>query len=86
MPKRAKEMSARQVTSIKTDGRYAVGGVTGLYLHVRGVSRCWLLRIKVSGRRRELGPGSFPEVSLAIARDKAWERRRSLLAAVTASR
>jgi integrase len=79
MPKRAKEMSARQVASIKNDGRYAVGGVIGLYLHVRGVSRCWLLRVKVSGRRRELGLGSFPEVSLATARDRAWDRRRSLL-------
>ena len=78
MPKRAKEMSARQVTAIKEDGRYAVGGVTGLYLHVRGVSRCWLLRVKVGGHRREFGLGSFPEVSLAIARDKAWEKRRSV--------
>ena len=34
MPKRAKEMSARQVASIKNDGRYAVGGVAGLRLAV----------------------------------------------------
>ena len=77
MPKRAKEISARQVTSIKNDGRFAVGGVPGLYLHVRGISRCWVLRVKVGGQRRDLGLGSFPEVSLAIARDRAWEKRRS---------
>ena len=78
MPKRAKEMSAREVAASKEEGRYAVGGVKGLYLHVRGVSRCWLLRIKVAGRRHEFGLGSFPEISLAIARDRAWEKRRSI--------
>jgi hypothetical protein len=84
MPKRAKEMSARAVAAIKDEGRYAAGGVKGLYLHVRGVSRCWLLRVKVDWRRREFGLGSFPEISLAIARDKAWERRRSFSSRPTA--
>ena len=84
MPKRAKEISARQITSIKNDGRYAVGGVPGLYLHVRGISRSWLLRVKVGGRRRDLGLGSFPEVSLAIARDKAWEKRKAVPSRPTA--
>jgi hypothetical protein len=55
-----RKLSARQVTSIKNDGRYAVGGVPGLYLQVKGISRCWLLRVKVGGRRRDLGLGSFP--------------------------
>ena len=76
MPKRAKEISARKVNSLKRDGRYAVGGVIGLYLRIIGQSRSWILRIKVGGKRRELGLGSFPEVSLAMARDHAWERRR----------
>ena len=77
MPKRAKEISARQVTSIKDDGRYTVGGLPGLYLHVRGISRSWLLRVKVGGRRRDLGLGSLPEVTLTVARDRAWEKRKS---------
>ena len=84
MPKRAKEISARQITSIKNDGRYAVGGVPGLYLHVRGIRRSWLLRVKVGGRRRDLGLGSFPEVTLAIARDRAWEKRKSVPSRPTA--
>lgn len=77
VPKRAKEMSARLVASLKREGRYAVGGVVGLYLQITGMSRCWILRIKVNGRRRELGLGSYPEISLAIARERAWERRRT---------
>jgi integrase len=77
MPKRVKEMSARVVDSLRRDGRYAVGGVVGLYLHVRGISRCWILRIKVNGRRQEWGLGSYPEISLAVARDRAWVRRRA---------
>lgn len=58
---------------------YAVGGVAGLYLLVRGRSRAWILRMKLQahGRRRELGLGSYPEVTLAMARDRAWGMRRA---------
>lgn len=72
VPERVKEMSARQVDSLKTDGRYAVGGVVGLHLRVRGKSRSWFLRI-THGRRCDLGLGSYPEVTLAAARERAWE-------------
>ena len=72
-------MSARAVEALKRDGRYAVGGVVGLYLRVEGLSRSWVLRIQLEGRRRELGLGSYPEVSLAFARERAWQRRRARL-------
>ena len=80
MPKRAREISARQIASIKQDGRYAVGDVAGLYLRVRGESRSWLLRVKVGGDVATSGLGSFPrgEASLTIARDRAWENRRAV--------
>ncbi len=81
MPKRVKQISARALDALKDDGMYAVGGVVGLYLCVRGASRCWVLRIVVEGRRREFGLGSYPEVSLALARDRAWARRRAYRAA-----
>lgn len=77
MPKRAQELSARTVATLKAEGRHAVGGVVGLYLRIRGGSRSWILRINASGRRLELGLGSFPQVSLAIARERAWDRRRA---------
>ena len=78
MPKRAKELTARHVASLKENGCYAAGGVVGLYLNIRGASRCWILRIKVGKRRREFGLGSYPEVTLAVAREKTWEKRREL--------
>ncbi|MYB09115.1 MAG: DUF4102 domain-containing protein [Acidimicrobiia bacterium] len=48
----------------------------GLFLRVyESGSRCWVLRLTVDGRRREIGLGGWPEVSLADARAKAFEHR-----------
>ena len=49
----------------------------GLFLRVRASgSKHWFWRGTVQGRRRELGLGAFPYVSLADARDKALDYRR----------
>jgi hypothetical protein len=58
-------------------GRHSDGVVRGLMLLVqpRG-SRSWMLRYQVQGRRRDLGLGSWPEITLARAREKALEARR----------
>lgn len=77
MPKRARELSARTVASLRGDGRYAVGVVPGLYLRIEGASRSWVLRYQRKGPRREFGLGSYPAVSLAEARDAAWGLRRA---------
>ncbi len=54
----------------------AVGGVTGLYMQLTpGSGRSWILRIRVGNKRRDIGLGSFPTVSLSQARDKAREAR-----------
>ena len=56
-------------------GRYADGN--GLYLLVRPtLSRYWLQRLVIQGRRRDLGLGAYPLVSLAEARRVAHENRR----------
>lgn len=56
-------------------GRHADGG--GLYLQVDpSGARRWILRTVVRGRRRDFGLGSANLVSLAEARDKAFELRR----------
>ena len=48
----------------------------GLFLRVyKSGSRCWVLRLTVDGRRREIGLGGWPEVSLADARAEAFEHR-----------
>lgn len=88
MPKKAKELSALAVSKIKAEGRYAVGGADGLHLRVAGGSRAWVLRVVVGTRtndegkavvhRRDIGLGSYPEVSLAEAREKARERRKQV--------
>lgn len=38
-------------------------------------SKSWVLRITIHGRRRDIGLGSWPDVSLADARKKALEHR-----------
>ena len=86
MPKKAKELSALSVAKIKENGRHAVGGVDGLHLRIVDGSRAWVLRVavgkkvddqgKVKIHRRDIGLGSFPEVSLSEAREKARELKK----------
>jgi integrase len=81
MPRVAKELSALDIKRLKHPGRgknavFAVGGVAGLMLQITPTgARTWLLRVSVAGRRREIGLGGFPEVTLAQARDRAREAK-----------
>jgi len=69
MPKRARELSAREVAKLTKKGLNAVGGpVPGLHLKIDGESKSWVLRKMIDGRRRDLGLGSYPLVTLAAAR------------------
>lgn len=57
-------------------GVHAVGGVAGLYLQIsESGGRSWLLRTMVGAKRREIGLGSYPEIGLGSARQKAAEAR-----------
>lgn len=68
------KMNARQVESLPT-GKHGDGG--GLWLNVRdGGSRQWFLRLTVHGRRREMGLGGYPDLSLKKARDAAAHWRK----------
>ena len=76
MPKIAKELSALQVSRLLDEGHHAVGGVTGLYLYVTSTgARSWVLRIGVGKKRRHMGLGGFPSVTLAMAREQARTAR-----------
>lgn len=67
-------LSARKVETAPP-GRHGDG--RGLFLYVKPTgARSWVLRYQVSGRRRDLGLGAYPAVSLAMARDRAADARR----------
>jgi len=72
MPKKAKDLSALEVSRLTTPGHHAVGGVAGLYLYVLDTgARSWVLRTMVGTKRRHMGLGGYPDVPLAQAREKA---------------
>jgi integrase len=67
------QLKAKNLTS----GKYADG--QGLWLIKRDRHHGkWILRIMVSGKRREMGLGRWPDVSLAEARELAAEARKKL--------
>lgn len=76
MPKKTPEMAALDIRRISLPGRHAVGGVPGLLLVVKeSGAKSWILRVVVGNRRRNIGLGGYPEVTLARAREKAREAR-----------
>jgi integrase len=76
MPRIAKELGPLAVKGLTTAGLHPVGGVAGLMLQVSPTgTRSWLLRVKVGHKRREIGLGAFPGVTLALAREKAQATR-----------
>lgn len=82
MPRRAREMTAIELKRLGR-GVHAVGGVAGLHLQVsEGDGRSWLLRAMVGVKRREIGLGPYPEVGLALARQKAAEVRQMVRAGI----
>jgi integrase len=74
-----KELGARQVATVWRRGANHVGGVRGLILNVTMYgSRSWVLRYQVAGKRRDLGLGAYPSVTLADAREAARAARAKL--------
>jgi integrase len=79
MPRKARELTAVEVRRLEHPGRgrnltFAVGGVDGLMLQITPTGgRSWLLRCTVGAKRREIGLGGFPDISLAAARERARE-------------
>lgn len=81
MPRKAKELTAIEVKRLtvntNADGVpyntfHRVGGVSGLMLQITpSGAKSWLLRTHVGEKRRSIGLGGFPDVSLADARIKA---------------
>ena len=78
MPKKARVLKKLEVDKIKIDGLHAVGGVPGLSLQIIGNSRSWILYTMIGGQRRKMGLGSCDDVSLAEARETAYELRKRI--------
>jgi integrase len=89
MPRKAVELSDLAVRRIKKPGSHPVGGVAGLLLRVSNTeARSWVLRIttgtrinakgKTVQRRRDIGLGGYPDVTLAQAREKARLKREQV--------
>ncbi len=79
VPKKAKELSALQVRRLKRPGLHAVGGVAGLHLQVKDSgAHSWILRVQIGDRRRDVGLGGFPDVTLGAARDNARQIREQI--------
>lgn len=76
MPRKALELGPLSVSRLTQPGLHMVGGVAGLALQVLpSGGRTWILRATIGNRRREMGLGGFPDVTLAQAREAAREAR-----------
>lgn len=77
-PRTGKALTAAQVRAALAPGKYHDGGGLGLYLRVEpNGSRFWVQRLTIQGKRRELGLGSPPTVTLAEAREIATGNRKT---------
>ncbi len=81
---RPRTLTAAYVRTINQPGRYGDGrGSHGLSLLVKRTvngrwSKTWSQRLRIGGRTVSLGLGSYPAVSLALARERALENRQAV--------
>ena len=78
-----KRLNAAFVATVKHSGktryaeRHGDGGRLGLTLNVQpSGTKSWVQTIVIRGKRRAMGLGPYPQVSLAAARKKAFENSR----------
>ena len=73
-------MASEKLTAMKASRAREPGLLNdgrGLYLRIAaGGTKSWVYRFMLSGRAREMGLGSFSDVTLAEARDLARDARR----------
>jgi integrase len=77
--KAASELKALAVGRIAEPGLHFVGVVPGLALNVTASgARSWILRAMVGGKRRDMGLGGYPAVTLADAHRLARDAREKI--------
>ena len=68
-------LTVATVRSLSVPGRYAAGPT--LYLRIApGGTKSWVQRLTIDGRRHDIGLGGWPLVTLAEAREQAFDNRR----------
>ena len=68
------KLTAAKAKSLSEPGMHGDGGT--LFLRVSpGGSKSWVQRVTIHGKRRDIGLGGFPVVSLEKARRRAFENR-----------
>ena len=70
------QLSPRKVQAISEPGTYTDGAGLTLRVHESG-GKNWVLRLTYGGKRRQVGLGGYPDVSLKQARGKAAEIREA---------
>lgn len=84
MPKVASELTALDVKRLQHPGKrinvtVAVGGVSGLLMQLTpNGGKTWILRSKIGEKRREIGLGGYPDVTLAQARERARQAKEAI--------
>ena len=70
-------LSAARVNALRKPGRYTDGQGLHLFIGKTG-NKSWVQRISVDGKRRDIGLGGFPAVSLAQARKRSADIRTAV--------
>ena len=65
------------MSALRQPGRYSDGDGLHLFIHKNG-RKSWVQRITIEGRRRDIGLGGYPAVSLAQARKRASDNRETI--------
>lgn len=79
MARKATELSPISIPRLSKPGLHFVGGVAGLALQITSTgAKSWVLRATIAGKRRDMGLGGFPDVTLAGARDAARMARAAI--------
>ena len=71
------KLTATKIKTFRDRGCYGNGD--GLFLNVTAMgTKSWVQRVVVHGRRRDIGLGGYPAVSLAEARERCADHRKAI--------
>src|SRR3954470_17011841 len=77
MARQTKKLSARSVATLTKPGRHSDGEGLYLVIDASGAKR-WVFLFRWGGKLKEMGLGGLSAVSLADARERAGEARRTV--------